>query len=142
MIFLIGGELLGYYAPEKSSHEAFKNIEYLGVDQNLLEHFSSSEVELVNGIGMLPGNMMRQKIYNLFSGYNFATLIHPSATVSLNASLSEGVQVMAGAVIQNGTTIEKNVIINTKSSIDHGCNIGAHTHIAVGATLCGDVHIA
>ena len=48
---------------------------------------------------------------------------------------------MAGAVIQPGTVIGDNSIINTHASVDHDCKIDAHVHIAPGAILCGGVCI-
>ena len=32
-------------------------------------------------------------------------------------------------------------VINTKASIDHDCIVGAHVHVAPGATLCGSVEL-
>jgi len=46
---------------------------------------------------------------------------------------------MAGSVIQPGSVIKKNTIINTKVSVDHDCIIGAHVHLAPGVTISGGV---
>ena len=51
----------------------------------------------------------------------------------------EGVQLMAGAVIQPNVSIGENTLINTSASIDHDCQIGAHVHIAPGTVLSGNV---
>jgi acyl-[acyl carrier protein]--UDP-N-acetylglucosamine O-acyltransferase len=48
---------------------------------------------------------------------------------------------MAGAVIQPGTYIGENSIVNTSVSVDHDCIIGQHVHIAPGSTVCGGVRI-
>lgn len=141
LIILTGRELIGYCAPLQSTLDIFKNIAYLGDDSTLADNYSCHEVQLVNGIGMLPGSSLRQSIYEAFSSYSFAVLVHPSATVSSYAVLAPGVQVMAGAVVQAGANVEDNVIINTMASVDHDCLVKAHTHLAVAATLCGDVHI-
>lgn len=72
---------------------------------------------------------------------SIATLIHPKATVSCYAEIEVGTIVMAGAVVQPGTAVEKGCIINTCASVDHDCQIGAYTHIAVGAHVCGAVSV-
>ena len=48
---------------------------------------------------------------------------------------------MAGAVINIGTRVEDNAIINTRASVDHDCHIGRHVHIAPGCTLSGGVSV-
>jgi len=48
---------------------------------------------------------------------------------------------MAGAVVQAGCRIGENVIVNTRASIDHDCDIEAHAHVAPGAVLSGCVHV-
>ena len=48
---------------------------------------------------------------------------------------------MAGVVIQPGSRIGKNSIVNTKASVDHDCIIGDHVHISPGVTLSGGVTV-
>jgi acetyltransferase-like isoleucine patch superfamily enzyme len=48
---------------------------------------------------------------------------------------------MAGAVVQPGAFIGRNVIVNTRASVDHDCCIQDHVHIAPGSTLCGNVTV-
>ncbi len=48
---------------------------------------------------------------------------------------------MAGAVVNIGTRVKENSIINTNASVDHDCLIGAHVHIAPGVTLSGGVTV-
>lgn len=48
---------------------------------------------------------------------------------------------MAGTVINSDTRIGCNVIINSRTSIDHDCCIGDASHIAPGATLCCTVRV-
>jgi len=68
-------------------------------------------------------------------------LVHPTAWIDPSAVLNEGAQVMAGAVIQADTSVGLNSIINTQASLDHDCCLGAHVHVAPGATLCGNVQV-
>jgi len=117
-------------------------VEVLGDDREIFKH-SPDAVRLVNGLGTVRSSTERKKIYERFKkvGYNFADVIHPSAIVSQYIKLFEGVQIMAGSIIQSGCIIGKNTIINTKVSIDHDCRIGNHVHIAPGVTISGEVEV-
>ncbi|MDD3296578.1 MAG: acetyltransferase [Candidatus Omnitrophica bacterium] len=119
-----------------------KGLIYLGND-SAIKGYSPQEIFLVNGIGSVTQPYKRRKIYDKFKsqGYNFLSVIHPKAIVSLESQLSEGVEVMAGVVINTGVVLGENVIINTSAVIDHDCRIGAHTHISPGVTLSGGVRI-
>ena len=137
----MGREVFGIVAPEGSVKKIL-GVKYLG-DEGIIFKFDPNEIELVNGIGMMPGKQLRKKIYIKFKKmkYKFATIIHPSAVVSQSATLGEGVHVMAGAIIQPFVRIDCNTIINTKTSIDHDCVISSHCHLAPGVTICGGVTI-
>ncbi|WP_139463182.1 acetyltransferase [Aeromonas veronii] len=110
-------------------------------DEGKILTYSPDEVELVNGIGSLPGNSLRVELFSRYRtlGYHFARLVSAKAIVSDYAVLEEGVQVMAGAIIQAGTRIGPNSIINTGAIVDHDCSIGSNNHIAPGAVLSGGV---
>ena len=119
-----------------------QGIPVLGNDDVILE-YASSEVRLVNGVGSVNENNLRESIFNRMQSdhYQFATLIHPTAYMSPTALISEGSVIMAGAVVQSNVIIGRNVIVNTRCSIDHDSRIGDHVHIAPGATISGNVHI-
>lgn len=140
---LNSARIIGCTSPETPSAEGiFKYIPYLGVDQ-IIAHYSPNEIMLVNGIGNVGGNKRRQELFELHTalGYTFVTVIHPSAIVSPFAQLDQGVQILAGAIIQAGSHIGSNTVINTRSSVDHDCHIGAHVHISPGVTLSGGVQV-
>lgn len=119
-------------------------VSILGDDSVVFQH-DPSDIYIVNGIGMLPGktSSLRQEAFLHFkeAGYSFLTLVHPSAVIGLDVSLGEGVQVMAGSVIQSSVHVKENTIINTRASIDHDCMIDKHCHIAPGVVLSGHVSI-
>ena len=98
---------------------------------------------LVNGIGGMADTGLRRAVFERFlaAGFRFATVIHPSAVVAEDVALGDGAQVMAGVVIQPGSRIGANAILNTRCVVDHDCVIGAHAHIAPGAVLAGGVEV-
>lgn len=135
--------LLGVVAPDiLAGHAIFDSIQHYLRDDDILR-FSVEKVLLVNGIGAMPRQTLRKKVFTRFSelGYTFATVIADSALVSDYAVLAEGAQIMSNAVISIGCNIGENSIINTSVSVDHDCIIGAHSHLAPGSILSGQVVI-
>lgn len=114
---------------------------YLGDDSILNNKELISSIMLVNAIGSVHIPHKRKDIFLKYKniGYDFFTLIHPSVIISKNSMIGEGVQIMAGCVIQTGCIVNANALINTGACIDHHSIIGEHTHVAPGATLCGNV---
>lgn len=127
-------------SPDKS-RKVLADIKNLK-DEEILFDENKAEILLINGIGSLPGNMLRLMIYKKFveRGYEFKQVISKHAIISPHAVLGHGVQVMPGAIIQAGAIIGDNTIINTNAIIEHDCIIGNHNHIAPSATLSGEVN--
>jgi len=105
-------------------------------------------VMLINGLGNRPGNgssgtAPRSDLFSKFKnkGYSFFTVISDDASVSDNAKLSEGSQVITRAVVHPGSEMGVNSILNTGASLDHDCTVGDHSHIAPWAVLCGGVSV-
>ncbi len=139
---LSGREILGVTDPNSSPGSNFFGVKVLGGDEAIYD-YSPEEVELVNGVGALPGKVRRWEIGEQMRqrGYRFASVIHPSAVIAKDVELSEGTQVMAGTVIQPSVKIGVDTIVNTGVCIDHDCKIGANCHLAPGVVLSGGVNV-
>lgn len=139
-----GREVIGVCDPGlvKQDIRRWRGLCVLGDDAVLCDYDPSS-VELINGIGQLPGMERRKALHEQMTerGFTFATLVHPVSCVDPSVRLSAGVQVMAGAIIQADTTVGFGTIINTGATIDHECRISGDVHIAPGVTICGGVSI-
>lgn len=136
-------DILGFVDPHRPVGSDYLGVKVLGDDSAVLA-YSIEQVELVNGVGSLPGDAgVREHLFSQFSarGYRFGTVIDPRAFVATEAELMQGVQVMAGAIIQAGAKIASNCIINSGAIIEHDCRIGRHAHIAPGAVLSGGVEV-
>ena len=140
-LLLLGANVIGVVAPE-SGRQVIAGLPVLGGDE-AVEGYAAGAVRLVNGVGSVARPVQRREVYEHFKsrGYVFQSVIHPSAIIARDVELGEGTQVMAGAVIQAGSRIGANAIINTRAAVDHDCRIGAHVHIAPGVTLCGSVSV-
>jgi sugar O-acyltransferase (sialic acid O-acetyltransferase NeuD family) len=118
------------------------DVPVIGNDDIVIK-YKRDAVRLVNGIGSVGLPTRRKEIFDKFKnvGFTFLQVVHPSAVISPDVKLLEGSQIMAGVVIQPGSQIGKNTIVNTRVSIDHDCLIGDHVHLAPGVTLSGTILI-
>ncbi|ENM5726505.1 acetyltransferase [Vibrio mimicus] len=136
-----GREILAVISPDDLSLRAvFAGLVHLTQDEEV-KRFSPDSVYLVNGIGMLPRSMLRQRVNQQFLelGYQFETVIASDAHVSLFATIRSGAQILPGARVQTGAVIGEHTIVNSGALVEHDCQIGAYNHIAPRATLCGAV---
>jgi sugar O-acyltransferase (sialic acid O-acetyltransferase NeuD family) len=135
---LMGNQIIGAVDPQ--SMNIIPGVRIIG-DDEVVTAYDPSNILLVNGVGSTQSTAKREGIYSRYKslGYRFTNVIHPTAVVACGVILGEGVQIMAGAIIQPGCEIGNNTIINTKASVDHDCIIGSHVHIAPGATLSGGI---
>ncbi|PPD22251.1 MAG: sugar acetyltransferase [Methylomonas sp.] len=134
-------DVLGVVDPARTKGDDWLGCTVLGGDA-AVEAYLPDRVVLVNGLGSLPRDQGgRSRVWQHFhsKGYRFLTLVHPAALLADDVALAEGVQVMAGAIIQAGTVIAKSCIVNTGAIVEHDCRIGHSVHIAPGAVLCGGV---
>jgi sugar O-acyltransferase (sialic acid O-acetyltransferase NeuD family) len=139
-----GHEVVGVCDPAlaRDGRTIWEDVPVLGGDDALLT-LDREQVAAINGIGQLVGSSLRRRVFERVQalGYRFPALVHPTAWVAKDVRLDDGVQIMAGAVVQPGSRIGASTIVNTRAGIDHDCVIGAHVHIAPGATLCGGVAV-
>lgn len=133
-------KVIGFTAPQKE--ENVFGISYIGTDEEIFR-FNPNEIQLVLGIGSVKVSNIRRNLFHLFTHkqYGFLNVIHPSAILSPSVRLGQGVQIMAGAIVQTNTRIDDNTIVNTGTKVDHDCYIGAHVHLAPGVTISGYVKI-
>ena len=112
-------------------------------DATVLAKHLPTTVFLANGVGFVQTPEPRQGVFHTYAqmGFVFPALVHPFSWVAADVLVGEGVQIMAGAVVQTGAQLSANTLVNTGARIDHGCQIGPHSHVACGAILCGNVHL-
>ena len=135
-----GRQIVGLTDPAKSVLSDYFGVKILGDDDSVF-NYSPDEVLLVNGIGAMPDNNLRRELNDRMvnKGFKYAKAIHPSAVIASDVEIEDGVQIMAGVVIQPGVKIGQSCIINTGSVVDHDCVISDDCHLAPGVTLSGNV---
>jgi sugar O-acyltransferase (sialic acid O-acetyltransferase NeuD family) len=75
------------------------------------------------------------------SGFELASLLHPTAFVSRFTSIGPGSVVFAQSAINADSRIGRACIVNTGATVDHDCLIGDGVHICPGAHLAGNVRV-
>lgn len=75
------------------------------------------------------------------SGLPLATLIAPTATIGVGATIAEGTIVAHHAHVGPLARIGSGVVLNTGSVVEHDCVIGDFTHVSVNATVAGKTSI-
>ncbi|EKO3975209.1 acetyltransferase [Vibrio fluvialis] len=136
-----GRDIVAVISPDDlSSRAVFTGLVHLTQDEEV-KRFSPESVHLVNGIGMLPRSMLRQRVNQQFLelGYQFETVIASDTHVSRFAAIHSGAQILSGARVQTGAVIGEHSIVNSGALVEHDCQIGAYNHIAPHATLCGGI---
>ena len=115
-------------------------VRVLGKDDMIPELYKKGIKNACIGVGSVKDNSKRKMLYNEVKkiGYSIPFLIHPKAVVSEDSQIHEGVQIMAGTIVQTGCSIEENTIVNTGAIIEHDCVIGKHVHVCPGVVISGD----
>lgn len=94
-------------------------------------------------IGQIKTADIRARLFHHLKALDYVmpTIISPLAYVSKHAEIGVGCIVMHGAMINANVTIGDNVIINSKSLIEHDSVVEDHCHISTGAVINGGCHI-
>ena len=119
-------------------------IRYLGKD-DILEgviknkrHFAAAI-----GLGTVGLDHARIRVFETLErlGFVLPVIVSPQAIVNEDVKIGMATVICDGVVVQPGTSIGRAVILNTKCSVDHDCEIGDFSHIAPGAILSGGVRV-
>jgi sugar O-acyltransferase (sialic acid O-acetyltransferase NeuD family) len=139
----LGTDIMGITDPDKTLWgQSYMDIDILGADEKIFD-IHPERILLVNALGSIKSTTARQKLFETWhgKGYSFASVVHPKAVVARSVTLAEGVQVLAGAIINPHTTIGVNSIVNTGAILEHDCVVGEHVHLAPGVRIAGNITI-
>lgn len=118
-------------------------VPVLGGDDQLANLHRRGVKHFVVGVGGVEDNRPRRKMFEAARvlGLKPVTVVHPSATCSLRATIEPGAQLLPRCIVNGGARIGANAIINSGAIIEHDCVVGAHAHVATGAVLAGGVRV-
>ena len=101
------------------------------------------DCRFINGIGS-PANYTQKEHLTARAGVpveRFATVIHPTASVSRTARLGRGVVVFQHVTITSNVIVGDHVVILPNTVVSHDDQIGDFTCVAGGVKISGDVRI-
>jgi UDP-perosamine 4-acetyltransferase len=132
--------------PSRKGHSLL-GVPIIGSDDRVLG-MAAGATQLVNGLGNRASRTCsnlsnRRRLFDRFAamGYAFPVVAHASSVVASDAALGPGAQIMAGAIIQPGARIGRNVLVNTRAVVEHDCVVEDHVHLAPGSVLCFGVRV-
>jgi len=104
--------------------------------QHIVKSFSTRDVEFVIANGE-PA--VREKLFNKIedNNYSLATLIDPTAIISLTSIIKQGVIVGPNAIISSNANINENVAVNVGGVIGHDITIGQNTVVSSYGNIGG-----
>lgn len=73
-------------------------------------------------------------------GFEFCTVVHPSARMSKWVEVGPGTVITAGCVLTTQIKVGAHTLINMNSTIAHDCTIGAYSNINPGCRISGTVN--
>jgi sugar O-acyltransferase (sialic acid O-acetyltransferase NeuD family) len=136
---LAGYERLDFYDDKFPNCKETGPWKIVGNSDTLLKNAKSYTSAIV-AIGNNDIRLLKQNQLELV-GASLATLIHPSAIVSIYSIVQPGSVVMANAVLGPFTCVGKAAIINTAAIVEHDCCLADGVHVSPGAALAGNVSV-
>ena len=132
----------GFVTPEETGQ--YRGYSWLGTDDSLASCYAKGITKAFICVGYLGNSRIRDRLYDLVKGIGFSlpSIIDPTAVMAKDAVVGEGTYIGKKAVINADSRIGKMCIINSCALIEHESEVEDFTHVAVGATLCGNVKIS
>ena len=97
---------------------------------------------IVIGIGENITRMEKyHEIKKIAPNLEFVAIVHPTATIAKDVSITEGTVIMANVVINADAKIGRFSILNTASTFGHDCEMDDFSSLASGVTIAGNVKI-
>ena len=132
--------IIGILDSQFATGTSIAGIPVLGKDDLMSNLYANGVKNACIAVGSIKDNSKRKNLYEKVKqfGFQIPSLLHPYSIISKDTIISEGVQVTAGAIIQRGSKMGANTIINTGAVIEHDCVIGKHVHICPGVIISGE----
>ncbi|MAT44058.1 MAG: hypothetical protein CL609_17120 [Anaerolineaceae bacterium] len=95
----------------------------------------------VNGVGGIGNPSARWAVFESLQkiGFDFPTVVHPTAFVEKSAFLDAGVQVLAQTYIGTQVKVGFGSVINAGAVLSHDVQAGICTNFSPGALIAGNV---
>lgn len=124
----------------KLDNKLYHGVQVLGSIAKAKEY---ADAYFVNGIGNADNFQGKKALLakTEIPDNRFLTVIHPTASVSKMATVSNGSVVFQNVTIASGAKIGKHVLVMANSVINHDVIIGDYTFVTAGVCVSGFVSI-
>lgn len=133
-----GWNVLGFVDPATAPALLDAGVEHLGGD-DVVEALDAAGVVAVGDTS--DGQARGRIALGPPPRGGWATVIHPSAIVAGDASISEGAVILAGAIVNPRASIGAHAIINSGALIEHDVQVGALSHVGPAVAIGGGATI-
>ena len=135
-------KIIGLVGTPKEVGKKLLGYEVIGSEKDFADLLRLTS-NLILGVGQIKSPNLRIEIKDKFikKGFNFKSVVSPTAQVSKHAVIGIGSVVMHKVVINAGVKIGDYSIINTGSIIEHDSKIGNFAHISTGVISNGETSI-
>lgn len=121
----------------------YSDIEFIGTRGNFNRWFlgrNSEEFGFVIAIGN-PYGQQRKNISNWLRSFGIeaVSFADPTSYIDKSAKFDIGLQAMKYSMLSTLTQAGEQCILNTKSLVEHHCELGDGVEVGPNATLCGRV---
>lgn len=142
VLALDGVKVNGYFSDEISSDLDSIGVLHFGNDERLFS-MTAEDSRFLIGLGFKKQGTSRSSLISKLekAGFTIFGFISTTASISSFSSVSDSAQLLCQSYIGPKCRIGDHVVINTNAVVEHHVEIGAGTHIAPGATICGGVSI-
>ena len=129
-------EIAGYLDNDLKKNNPYK-LNFLGDEREY------NFIKNTNYFICIGDNKSRYNLYKLISksSNKFINVINKKSVISRSSKLGFGIFISKNVSLNAQTSISDGVILNTGSVIEHDCKVGKFSHIAPGAVLCGNVSV-
>lgn len=135
-----GFDVIGFCDPSYAAGTRLNGVDVLARDErDLLKTWPDAAKAIV----ALGDNERRLALSSRFEdcGIALATVIDPSAAVSVHAAIGRGCVVMPMAVVNADSALGTACIVNSAAVVEHGAQLGDGVHVAPRACVAGEASI-
>lgn len=136
-------EIAGFLERPEKQDFTYKGYQVIGEDDDMEKYLAQGVQYAFIAMGYMGNPTPREKLYRRLKGvgYQIPVIVDPTAVIAGDAVIEEGTFVGKQVVVNASAQVGKVCIINTGAIIEHECNVGPYTHVAVNAVLCGGVTV-
>ena len=136
-------EIVGVIDSNKNIGDELHGYKVIGRQKDLVNLVTLYDIE--GGIITIGDNWSRycvfKEIHEIIPSFVFFNAIHPSAVIGRDVKIGFGVVVMAGVIVNTGSTIGNFTFFATGAQVEHNCVIGDFASLSAGVVTGGFVTV-